>query len=224
MARYTGMNRAANEEGFIVVYPDANQKRWAYKDQVKVSQEIDYVLELMNEVQTKFRVDSTQVFAAGMSGGGIFTFNLAVKIPDKLAGIAVISGNMPKYLMNQLNKKPIPLLFIHGTEDFLYQGRDTLSSARESLEYWKSRNHTNTQTIQDLILDLNNKDNSQVLRFYFESKMNAPVVYYQIIGGGHHWPSARFNADKFTKLKLGNFNKDLNTNLTILKFFKSITP
>ena len=209
---------------FIVVYPDADQKRWAYQDQTKVSQEIDYVLGLLNEVQTKFRIDTTQIFAAGISGGGIFTFNLADRIPDKLAGIAVVSGNMPAYLLKNVNKKPIPLLYIHGTDDFLYNGRDILISAKASLEYWKVRNQTSSEGSQDMILDLNEKDESQVLKFYFESEEYAPIVYYQIIGGGHHWPSARFNADKFTKLKLGNFNKDLKTNLAILKFFKSIKP
>ena len=224
MARYTGMNKTANEAGFIVVYPDANQKKWAYKDQTKVLAEVDYVLGLLNDVQTKFRIDTTQIFAAGMSGGGIFTFNLADQIPGKLAGIAVLSGNMPEYLLNHIDKKPIPLLYIHGTDDFLYEGRDILISAKASLEYWKTRNQTNSTAIQNLMLDLNKKDESQVLKYYFESKVNALLVYYEIIGGGHHWPSARFNADKFTKLKLGNFNKDLKTNLAILNFFQSIKP
>ncbi|MEO1653845.1 MAG: PHB depolymerase family esterase, partial [Bacteroidota bacterium] len=219
MARYTGMNKTADEKGFIVAYPDATHKRWAYQDEKEVQKEVDYVQHLLKELQGKYRIDSKRIFSVGMSGGGIFTFNLADKMPEQWAGIAVVSGNMPVYLIDRKDKKPLPFLYIHGTEDFLYRGRDTLVSAPASLEYWQQRNKSQTLIAQDTLPDLNSKDQSRVISFQYPSSLGAPILYYEVIGGGHHWPSARFNANTFTKLKLGNYNRDLPTNEVILDFF-----
>jgi poly(hydroxyalkanoate) depolymerase family esterase len=96
----TGMNAVAEEEGYIVVYPEqaesANLLRcWNWfrpKDRARECGETAAIAALTREVMATYNVDDARVYVAGMSAGGAMAVNLAVTHPDLFAAVAIHSG------------------------------------------------------------------------------------------------------------------------------------
>jgi len=224
MKLYTGMNKTANKNNFIVVYPDALDKRWSYNNCKKVDADIRFINSLLKKLKSKYRIDSSRIYFSGMSGGGFFLSVLASAIPEKIAAMSIVAGNTidPRYICDEKESKTsIPLLLIHGTSDGLYNGREGIFSVDQTIEFWIKLNQCDTIPIIENIPDINKKDNSSVLKIQYLSKIDKDVMFYKIENGGHHWPNSKFNANSFVKTDLGILNKDFNTNQTIWDFVSS---
>jgi predicted peptidase len=81
-----------------------------------------------NEVTTKYRVDTNNVYLTGVSLGGEGTWYLAIKYPEKFAAIAPMSGftrNMDYIMKNTDRLIDIPIWAFHGKEDKVVQFEET---------------------------------------------------------------------------------------------------
>ena len=222
MNTYTGMSATADKNNFILVCPNAVDKFWAYKDCEKIQTDLTYIKKLIAHLKQKHRIDENRLYFSGMSGGGIFCLILSQHIPEKIAAMAIVSGNMITENFRCKNKKQkIPLFLIHGTGDFLYGGRtlndgsQLLLSAEQTLQAisWVSKNKMPPAI---LLPDRYKKDSSYVEKIDYRPEN--PVLFYKVVNGGHHWHNARFNANRFVKFDLGNFNRDFDLNQTIWDF------
>ncbi|BAO92867.1 alpha/beta hydrolase family esterase [Caballeronia cordobensis] len=96
----TGMNRAAESGGYIVMYPQqgtsANMFRcWNWfrsADQVRDSGEVSIIAGITREVMASYEIDPTRVFIAGMSAGAAMAVNVAVTHPDLYSAAGIHSG------------------------------------------------------------------------------------------------------------------------------------
>jgi poly(hydroxyalkanoate) depolymerase family esterase len=96
----TEMHAAAEEAGYIVVYPEqsasANPLRyWNWfrpADRLRDSGKTAMVAALTREVMAIYNVDNARVYVAGMSAGGAMAVNRAVTHPDFFAASAIHSG------------------------------------------------------------------------------------------------------------------------------------
>jgi polyhydroxybutyrate depolymerase len=213
MKTWTGMNDVADNENFLVVYPYAKEKRWPISPQDN-AEEVQYIRKVLDDLGTKYDIDEKRIYLSGMSGGGIFSFQLVRELKDTFAAFVVVAGNMP-VSYDSTGFDAVPFMYVHGTEDFLFNGREELASAEQSVRFWNSINKS-VQPDTTRIPDENTKDGSSVLRIFYPGQ--SPVVFYLVEGGGHHWPQATFDANLFYSEPLGNFNKDLNTNQAIWDF------
>lgn len=106
----TRMNRVAEREGFIVIYPrqDAaynSSKCWNWFEPAHQSRgrgEPALISGMVNDVKRGYAIDEDRVYAAGLSAGGAMTVILGATYPDVFAAINVGAGLEYKAATSQI--------------------------------------------------------------------------------------------------------------------------
>jgi polyhydroxybutyrate depolymerase len=203
----SGMNAVAEQEGFLVAYPDAVGGDWSGPQD-----NIGFIDLLIDDVSSQYSVDSSKVYATGFSQGGAMSYILSVAMPDRFAAIASVSG--PRVVaagdvlfppdVPTTPDRPFPLLHIHGTGDPIvpysggsgFMGVQFPPAEQIVAEYVRNNGGDATPTIVDLP-NTNTTDGTTVQKWtydggtYLDSAGNsreAEVLLYRIAGGGHNWP------------------------------------
>ncbi|MCQ6279563.1 PHB depolymerase family esterase [Bacillus sp. EB600] len=104
----TNMNTLAEQENFLVLYPNMNNLfnpsnpagynpfgcwNWFLdKNQHRGKGHPKLIFEIIEEVKSKYSIDSNKVYAAGLSAGGSLACILGVTYPDVFSGIGICSG------------------------------------------------------------------------------------------------------------------------------------
>lgn len=90
---------------FIVVSPQAPVRGWKPKQ----------LLALLDDVESKYKVDKDRVYLTGLSMGGYGTWSLAAAAPGRFAAIAPICGGGNPKTAEKL--KDMPIWVFHGAKD-----------------------------------------------------------------------------------------------------------
>ena len=120
--------------------------------------------------------------------------------------------------------RAMPVLYFHGTDDkivgidgtdFITKGKHS-QSADELVAWWAKTNGCVTPPRVEKLPDIVANDGTTVERRTFPpGPSGAPVVYYQITGGGHTWPGGSFQPE----FMLGKTCKDIDASALIWQFF-----
>ena len=205
-AGYSGLNRTADENNFIAVYPNGTGFRetalfWnsGHRDKpifgIQLVDDVKFIGALLDDLGTVVNLDPKRVFATGISNGGMMCYRLAAEMADRIAAIAPISGTL--CLDDRHPKRPVSVLHFHGTQDKLVPYDGSRSAARnllhcksvdESVQTWAKLNGCPDKPKIEL---LPNKvdDGTKIRRHTFgPGKDGSEVVLIEIEGGGHTWP------------------------------------
>lgn len=221
---YSKMNAIADQNGFMICYPQGaityltNQSHWNANLQMSDVNDIDFLSDLVIEIQKQFKVSKENVFVAGMSNGGFMSYTLGCERSDIFKAVASVTGTMSGYDWENCSPEyKIPVMQISGTIDRTVPWDGTMNTAfgwggaphiLEVMEFWSD---LNACTKDELINfpDIDKSDNSTVsLTKKKGGSYNNEVWFYKIEGGGHDWPGAWGN-------------KDIDASEEIWKFFDS---
>lgn len=237
-----GINRIADEEGFLVVYPDGIEMNWndgrkdhvpddrAHKENID---DVGFISKLIDKMIMDYHADPDKVYITGISNGAIMAYRLACELSDKVTAIAPVAGSMPCSLIDTcMPVRPVSVMAINNTHDPLvpYDGGDIRSgltrlylgkvlSAEESVQLWVKWNGCSpVATIHDLP-DVNPEDDIKTtMRSYVGC--NAEVILYTVHGAGHTWPGGL----QYLPAKIiGKTSMDFDANEVIWSFFKKHT-
>lgn len=234
----TGFDRIANDENFIVAYPDAIHRQWddgrpegftpAYGiDDVKfISTLIDYMI-------WKYNVDPEKVYVTGYSSGGMLTQKLGLELTDKIAAMATVAASLPMAQLNKNEKpsRPISLLMINGSADkaFPWNGGNTrivrirvgeVAPVLTTYDYWINANEGVDEDSKKKEESLQKKVGGTKVEFINTRTENgACVLLYKINGGGHTWPGSEVPL-RYIPL-LGRQSRQMNASELIWEFFKN---
>ena len=194
-----GFNEIADEEDFIVVYPQGSDflnliPHWNVGGFTSGSttNDVAFIDFLLTSISQIYTINSNRIFSTGMSNGGFMSFLLACQLSNKFAAIASVTGSMTTQTLNECNPvREVPILQIHGTNDTTVPYEGVLqwnTSIQDVLNYWVDNNQCSDEpeiySLQDI--DLNN--NITVNEITYENGNNGSVVkHYKVIGGGHNW-------------------------------------
>lgn len=136
-ARETGFDRLAGEEGFIAAFPPADGPGWAAAVTPGLSDsDVDetYLAGMLDELVATYPIDPERVHVAGFSVGAVMAGRLACRLADRIAGAALIAGNV--WAGECDPARPVPILIVHGSGDatYSYEAAETLAEA------WRERN------------------------------------------------------------------------------------
>lgn len=192
MQQLTGFSQLAEQEKFLVVYPDAIDKHWDARRRVQpeTKNDIGFISALIEQLEQDYTLDRNRIYVTGFSNGGMFAHRVACELSDKIAAGAVVAATMPENLSRiSQPSQPVSMLLIHGTDDPAVpygSGGKALLSVADTVKYWVAHNHCTVQQSQEVL-----SANSGVrLEAYKQSSNQTTVMLYTIEGGSHAWPNS----------------------------------
>jgi polyhydroxybutyrate depolymerase len=229
----------AEQENIILAIPNGlftsqNEKGWndcrADAPTNSNADDVQFVSLLIDFIVNTYQADSNRIYANGSSNGGHLCIRLANELSEKLTAFsAIISANAVNSDCGSSNT-PISALFMNGTEDPIlpYNGgqmasnRGEVFSTQDTIDYWITRNGTDSVPEFVSLPDINSTDNSTVEKYtYSNGTNNTEVVLYQIINGGHTNPSkVERNSEPITNF-VGNQNADIEMVDEVWSFFEN---
>lgn len=126
-ARMLGLGAFADEEGFVLAYPDGTvdsrgKRFWNATDACcnfdgKPVDDVAYVSWLIDDVAAKVPIDPARVYVVGHSNGGFFAHRLACDLSPRIAAAVSIAGAVWKDPARCTPSEPVSVLEIHGDAD-----------------------------------------------------------------------------------------------------------
>lgn len=202
MSKLTGgLNLLADQEGFIVVYPDGVDKHWSdgrTSSVVSDADDVGFLSALIEHLAGEYNIDPARIYATGISNGGMMSFRLACDLSDRITAVASVASAMPEALSATCNPSlPVSVLIIGGSADPLvpWQGgeivigrqkRGRVLSAADVVQFWVEHNGCDTPPRITQEPDREPKDGTRVRREAYEvCDGGIQVILYAIEGGGH---------------------------------------
>ena len=235
-------NKLADEENFIVVYPQGIDKSWNdHKDRNSFGiarkenvDDVGFINKMIDHLIIKYNVNPQQVFACGISNGGLMSATLAAKLPEKIQAIGMVSSNFSKVYLDDMisnSPAPFPIIIIHGTEDPIFpyeegyitvfkKNRGDVIGVEKSISYMLTLNGNFSEGIET---DLTNNDlfdhcSTQKIVYPNLENPHLKVELLKVFGGGHTWPGGH---QYLPKKLIGRVTKDFNAADELWRFFKS---
>ena len=161
MAKYSGLDQVAVENGFLLVYPAARRAMWTTVNvdaqNLDYNPDIRFFDRLLEHLAGRYQIDPNRVYLVGMSNGATFAQLVAFARPD-VAAVVAHSGPMPRDLQSATGRFPILLLV--GTNDF---AADAMRS--DSAEYRNGKHSVGFVAISGLGHEWSLRHNAEIWRF-----------------------------------------------------------
>jgi polyhydroxybutyrate depolymerase len=229
MARHTGLARLGVQRGYAVVHPDGIGRRWNDgRARGATQDDVEFVRLLLDTLRRELPVDTTRVYATGISNGAGFAYRLACELPGILAAIAPVAGAPAAALEERCAAAgPVSVIAFQGTRDPLmpYQGGDVsgrrgqvLSAPRSAALFAGVDGCTAPPTVTaepDTATD-----GTRVHRAaYGGCRDGREMILYTIEGGGHTWPGG-----PPVGRRVGRVTRDIDASRAMLDFFDRHPP
>ena len=232
-----GFNTLADQNQFIVVYPDGIGKSWndgrknvtdpAHQQHID---DVGFFSILIDNLTQEFNIDTKKIFVTGISNGALMSYRLAMELPEKIAAIAPVAGAIPTNLLpSNMSDVPLSVCAISGTKDPLMpwdggvvyprKPRGTVISVNDSVMFWVTHDQCSPLPYS---IDLPNRVPRDLTRVHEDIYQNGTnhteVVLYTIINGGHTWPGG---LQYLPKALVGRTCRDIDANEVIWDFFST---
>jgi polyhydroxybutyrate depolymerase len=192
-------NRAADQNGFIVVYPagtGTGLKTWFMEGEETPSRmpDVVFISELIDTLAAEYTIDPTRIYANGVSNGGGMAFALSCTLSHRIAAIGAVAAAQSLPWSWCADSTPVPMIAFHGSADPIvpYNGAPPgllnprpFPSVATWAAQWARRNHCAETPVESVVAaDVTRRE-------YSDCADNAAVVLYTIAGGGHTWPGGK---------------------------------
>jgi polyhydroxybutyrate depolymerase len=229
MAYRFNINHLAQEQGFIMVYPDGLEEEWNYirgapEYQFFETNDVEFFLRLVDDLAVDLNIDRQRLYVTGFSNGGFMTQRVACEAADQFAAFAVVSGALFPYFIDLCEgMPPVPILFIHGTHDFnvpwdgsTFRGTVISMSIPDTVAFWAVHNNCVAGETQSRLLPSMDAAPSTLVTFFEFGGCDADTIFYRIDGGGHNLPGVE---GRLSPSIAGAVNMDINAAEVIWDFF-----
>ena len=237
---YVQMDRVADREGFLVVYPNgsgplrARLLTWnaggccgsAMRTNVD---DVGFVRILLEDLAGRIAFDRTRIYATGLSNGAMMSYRLAAELPEAIAAIAPVGGAMMLGAQPPAHAKPV--LHIHSIDDHraLYAGglgapfpftnvRVLHPGVEERLALWAQANgcgrELNAVTRREWSDATGRLHTATLLRY---SSCRVETALWKLSGAGHVWPGGQVD---YLPALLGPGTQVIDANEEIWRFFR----
>ena len=212
MAKRTGFNRLAEQEDFVVLYPDAEGGEWNYTAGIpgypeNAPDDVAFLDALVRKISGEVRIDPQRLYVVGFSNGGFMTERLACSTPERYAGFAAVAatgfGGMAETCPDAY---PLTFLFVHGTADTNVPwdgltrevaGRHIpiLYSVPQTLEFWANYMGCSADLETTALPTVQANPKTEVRLITFTGcPAGGRLALYALSRGEHRWPRPETSA------------------------------
>ena len=205
MEEYTEFSIKADQEGFIVLYPNAKYdfytKGFDYNygyvsgGAPKYVDDLGFFRALIDKMKQDYMIDSSRIYVTGISDGGAMAYSAGAYLSDIVAAIApaagIIGGCMSvendEYYEIPAPANPVSVIVFHGTSDSIvpYEGGGdyNITSVNKSVAFWVEQNGCNP------IPEIYTSESGKIVRrTYTNGENGTEIILYTTVGGDHWWP------------------------------------
>ena len=189
----------ADEEGFIVVYPDGvasplfGIRTWnaggccGYAMEQDID-DVGFIGRLIDTMIDRYSIDPDRIYSTGMSNGGFMSYRLACEMRGRIAAIAPVASSM---LTSCAPELAVPVVHFHSYMDEnvpWYGGKGSGASNHYNppldsvMNVWAGFNAC--EVLNDTLRDENDYDHIA----WRDCHCDADVNLYLSHDGGHSWP------------------------------------
>ena len=228
LAHVTEFNDVADDEQFIVAYPNGQLRRFTFERGAKLD-DAGFVLSLIEDIAANYAVDRSRVYVTGSSNGGFLVYQLVCEHPEMFAAAAPVISALPEETAASYNSSlDMPMIIIHGTADplILYDAQAVYAgswrifdvlSVPETVEFWARQNGCSLNPLVEDMPNTDPRDNTTATRATYLDNEGVPkVIHIKVHNGGHNWPGGNHRAPGFM---IGPQSKDFSATEEIWEFF-----
>lgn len=232
-AKASQMAVVADELGFIAVFPDSYQHQWNDGRATTQSNvdDVGFVKTLIATLGDSYGADTSRVFAAGISNGGIFTQRLACDASKSFRAFAVVAANFPAdYQGSCAPSRPVPMIFFNGTTDGLMPwAGGTVKSSKllgmgaggqvlshdQTRAFWMAVDGCGGSGRVANLPDSTNDGTTVTVVDYAQCSAGTRLSFFEIAGGGHNWPGSGTRSSRIA----GQVSQDVSATSEMVAFF-----
>lgn len=231
---YTRFETLADQNGFVVVYGNGasdllygeggdgqneNESggdfQGCFLEHSGEGIDVQYVREILDQLEAELNIDRTRVYAAGLSAGGGLCFELALEAPDLVAAVAVVAG-LPfqpegDWMWNcnvhpDCGKVPIAMLAATADTFIAYEPGGSVQypdgnypGMEQTRDAWLSvmgiSDAPTFESFPDIVTSDSYEPQSGLTSSYIElykypaGSLGSEFWYYKAVGAGHWWPN-----------------------------------
>ncbi|MGA7836119.1 MAG: PHB depolymerase family esterase [Acidimicrobiales bacterium] len=228
---FTKMNKTANEDGFIVAYPqaliaDGTGFDWNVPGvpliggrsvPAHAANDVKFLISLVGILEHRYCVNPHEVYATGFSGGARETSQLACDASSVVAAVAPVSGlRRPSPCRST---RAVPIISFHGSADpvdpFAGNGQPYWTySVPKAERLWAKQDHCTSGPTTST------PASGATLTTYAKCSGGSEVQLYEVLGEGHEWPGGPTMPSSITAL-LGPQSSAVNANALMWAFFSA---
>ncbi|HZR40424.1 MAG TPA: PHB depolymerase family esterase [Ktedonobacteraceae bacterium] len=220
----TDFSVLADQQDFIVAYPQGiigpdHLSGWATGiPRNPHVNDVLFVSNLLNHLQTTFCIDPHRIYATGFSNGGGMTNLLACTLADRIAAFAPVSGAYPQVPGGCHPVRPVPILEFHGTADTVVPYTGSLVKGYPPIAQWLAQWVMLDGCTNGPILSLQQRQ--VVEEQWTDCRDDATILHYRIIGEGHRWPTPGLLSGQSSRNRK-NADNSINATALIWSFFQA---
>ncbi len=228
----------ADKDGFVVAFPNGTGQpvKWDLTAPPAPNPDLKFVDQLLTTLESQYCIDTSRVYASGLSFGAFMSSFLACARSDTFAAVAPVAGIT--IYPDCTPTRPMPVIAFHGTADPILHfnggvgaipgitgpastaaGATTTTVPADlngkgypaAVAQWAKRNGCDP-TATDTRLT------KEVIHRVYHCPAGADVEFYIVIGGGHAWPGSEFSR-KVANI-VGYTTFDVDATKVIWDFFK----
>lgn len=197
LAASSGLDDLADQQGFLVVYPDGLDRRWnltegTFGGLFNRVDDVKFVSALIDHLTQIRAINPRRIYAMGVSNGGFLVQRLACEPSTRIAAFASIVATLPgQQQTNCKSSNPVSMLMINGTADWKVPwegGRPPkvpygwILSVPASIEFWRQHNQCSAKVIKQAVNQLVD------IERYPTCQAQSEVELVTLKGVGHLFP------------------------------------
>jgi polyhydroxybutyrate depolymerase len=230
MIQLADFRAIADRDKVVLVYPAGYEKSWndgrPTAANVAGINDVNFFRKMCDYMVANYEVNSSKIYATGISNGGFMASRLGLELSDRMAAIAVDAASIEEGISNNTPTNQVPVMYIQGTLDTFvpFNGGlvspgvgGTAISHAQAITKWITVNNCNATPVVVDLPDIANDGTTIKKRVYTNPTTGVEVVSYVVLNGGHTWPQGQLY---LSEAIIGKTSQDMNACEVMWQFFK----